>query len=182
MSVKYRSSDDDRLVFGPRKRSRRDSALSRSKPSLIRVASPGSTGRMLTPIRRTAAMTPKRKRWPWDAGRVARACLPRRNASACACIVLRRSAASCSGIVAEYMSASVREWVRGDVLVEPEQVGRVVAPLDVDEPGERRRRVRRADLLGAGLAGEVHVRRVGAVSADRGTGCPRPVGVHREVR
>src|SRR4051812_50043397 len=102
---------------------------------------------MRTPSRRTAATAvEKYDRVPGSRGgcRISRACLPRRNASAWACIVLRCSAPSISGVVVGYMSASLDEGGRGGVLVESGHVVGVVTPLGRDEPGEGRRRGPRA--------------------------------------
>src|SRR5215208_4901495 len=67
---------------------------------------------------------------------------------------------------------------RSDVLVETEQVVRVVPVLDRDQSLIGRGRVRGPHLVRAALAGEVHVRLAGAERAGNGSG---PVSYGVEV-
>src|SRR5262245_8715185 len=64
-----------------------------------------------------------------------------------------------------------------DVLVELEQVGRVVAVLDLDQAGVGVGRVGGPHLVLARLGGEVDVAAAGAPRAHRGVGLTGPAGV-----
>src|SRR5436190_602496 len=134
---------------------------------------------MRTPARLTAKVRTARVNRVATVGRrtAGRADLARRKASASATNCCCRAAASSGAKTFWITTTSFGEWVRGDVLVEPEQVGRVEPLLRLDQPGVGRRRVRRPDLVRVGLTGEVHVHRVRPVRRDLCAGRPGPVDV-----
>src|SRR5436190_9348481 len=74
-------------------------------------------------------------------------------------------------------TSSFGKWVGSDVLVEPEHVGRVVALLHGDESRVGRRWVRRPDLVGLVVTGEVDVGDVRTRARQRGTSGTCPLDV-----
>ena len=91
----------------------------------------------------------------------------------------RGAALSCAPAAARRRLSARRR--RRDVLVEAEQVRRVVPVLDLLEASVRVRRIRRPDRVVAGFPGVVHVRAPGAV-AGHGFACRlRPLALRWEV-
>src|SRR6478672_6496885 len=86
--------------------------------------------------------------------------------------------------LSRFMSVPFSAGGRGrrDVLVQPEHVGRVVARLEGDELRVGGRRIGRADLVLARLAGEVDIHRVRSVRGERCPGVSGPGRIAGEAR
>src|SRR5215204_1695219 len=120
-------------------------------------------------------LTASRPRSPWAPPRRRRRWRPR--SARCRVLALSRSALLCAAVVEWIGWRLAAGW---DVVVVPEQVGRVPAALDRDQPFPGRPRVGLADAGRSVVAEEVHV---GAVvdRAQAGREPLQPPPAHRLV-